>query len=256
MKIAITILLFLSFLTVPLSADVVTSFWQTEKSQHFVVYYQEAPVGFIDNLISKAENYYNSIMEELGFRRFDFWSWENRAKIYLYPNAEQFHSQTQRESWAGAVVSVNNRTIQSFVGQKDFFDSILPHEMAHIIFREFVGQRIALPLWIDEGVASSQEKSYLAARLQNAKNLVLQNDYIKFYKFFEVYKLDDVSPQLFYSQSASMIIFLMRNYGKERFLDFSRKIRDGIAWKKALFDIYHFKDTDEMEEAWKSFMLK
>jgi len=256
MKTIISIFLTLIFLITPVAAQVTSSLWQTEKSQHFIIYYQEAPTGFISELVSKAEDYYNDIVEELGFRRFDFWSWDNRAKIYLYPNADDFLKDTQRESWAGAVVTVNNRTIQSFVGQTSFFDSILPHEMAHIIFREFVGQRISLPLWIDEGVSCSQEKGYLTGRMQFAKNLVLKDSYIKFDIFSQIYKLNNVEPQVFYSQSASIIIFLIRQYGKEFFLDFSRKIRDGIPWQKALLSAYRFASLEEMETAWKNFMLK
>jgi len=256
MKIAIVIFLFLGLLIAPLSAEVITSFWKTEKSAHFIIYYQEAPAGFITELMDRAEDYYNSIVDELGFRRFDFWSWDNRAKIYLYASSEDFLYDTKRESWAGAVVSVGNRTIQSFVGQKNFFDSILPHEMTHIIFREFVGQKIVLPLWIDEGLACSQEKSYLTARLQFTKDLIAQNAYIKFDTFFEIYKISNVNPQLFYNQSASIMNFLLRQNGKEAFLDFSRKLRDGIPWKKALFSAYHFANQEEMETAWKSFVLK
>ncbi len=255
-KSILSIFLFLNFLISPVFAQVTSSLWQTEKSQHFIIYYQEVPTGFIDDLIYKAEDYYNSIVDELGFRRFDFWSWDNRAKIYLYSNADDFHKETQRASWAGAVVSVNNRTIQSFVGQQSFFDSILPHEMAHIIFREFIGQKIMLPLWIDEGVSCSQEKSYLNGRLQFAKNLVTQNNYIKFDSFFTIYNLNNVTPQLFYSQAASIINFLIQQYGKENFLDFSRKLRDGVPWKKALLSSYRFLNQEEMETAWKSFVGK
>ncbi|MDP2043780.1 MAG: hypothetical protein Q8K15_01270, partial [Candidatus Omnitrophota bacterium] len=119
--------------------EVNSSLWQTKKSQHFIIYYQEAPEDFVDELITRAEDYYNGIVDDLGFRRMDFWSWDNRAKIYLYKNADDFHNDTQYSEWAGAVVSVENRMIKTFVGQQGFFDSILPHEMTHIIFREFIG---------------------------------------------------------------------------------------------------------------------
>jgi hypothetical protein len=49
---------------------------------------------------------------------------------------------------------------------------------------------------------------------------------------------------------------LIRQYGKESFLDFSRKIRDGVHWQKALLSAFRFNDFNEMEEAWKAFMLK
>ncbi|MDD3988408.1 MAG: peptidase MA family metallohydrolase, partial [Candidatus Omnitrophica bacterium] len=130
------------------------------------------------------------------------------------------------------------------------------HEMTHIIFREFVGTKIALPLWIDEGVASSQEKSHLQGRLQFARNLIEQGKYINFDKFFQIYRIVDVQPKVFYSQSASIIVFLLDRYGKERFVEFSRKLRDGTPWDKALLGVYRFKDFGQMEDAWKDFILR
>jgi len=236
-------------------AEVTASYWQTSKSQHFIIYYQEAPAGFVDELINKAENYYNGIVDELGYRRMDFWSWDNRAKIYLYKNADDFHTDTQRSAWAGAVVSVRNRIMKTFVGQDHFFDSLLPHEMTHIIFREFIGVNTPLPLWIDEGVASSQEKSNLYARMQIAKDLVAKNQYIKLDKFSEISKPgeDTVAPDIFYSEAASLIVFLIRDKGRERFLDFSRSLRDGVDWKNALLKTYNFLTLEELEKEWKEF---
>jgi len=237
-------------------AEVTASLWQTQKSAHFIIYYQQTGGDLVNKLVDSAENYYNSIVDELGFRRFDFWSWDNRAKIYIYKNADDFRKDNQRASWAGAEVSVGKRTIKAYIGQAGFFDSVLPHEMAHIIFREFIGLKVSLPLWIDEGVASSQEKSCLSARLKIAKNLVLQDKYIRLNKLAEIYKISDVSPNDFYSQSASLISFLLRQYGQDSFLDFSRKLRDGVEWKQALFSVYRFNSFDELEHDWKGFVIR
>jgi hypothetical protein len=259
-KLFLFLVILFSFSLTSFGVEVDTSFWQTNKSQHFVIYYQEAPTGFVDELIYKSENYYNSIVDALGYRRLDFWSWDNRAKIYLYKNAGDFHVDTQRSVWTGAVVSVRSRVMKTFVGQVHFFDSLLPHEMTHIIFREFIGANTQLPLWIDEGVASSQEISNLYARMQIAKDLVARNQYIKLDNLSEVSDLEEntVSPDIFYPEAASLIVFLIREKGRDRFLDFSRALRDGgdgADWKSALLKIYNFSSLEDMEKAWKEFIL-
>ena len=249
---------FCIFLLTPASAEVTASYWQTEKSQHFIVYYQDAPSGFVSEVISKAEEYYNSIVDELGYRRFDFWSWDNRAKIYLYKNGDDFRADTQRAAWTAAVVSVSGRIIKTFVGQQYFFDSLLPHEMTHIIFREFIGERTLLPLWIDEGVASSQEKSSLNTRMQIAKDLVAKGQYVSLDKLSGLgyAEANSISHSVFYSEAASVIVFLIRTQGKDRFLDFSRRLRDGVDWRSALLKAYNFSSLQDLENAWKEFMLK
>jgi len=248
-------LFILSFLPEFARAEVSTSLWQTKKSQHFIIYYQEATDDFVNELSASAENYYNGIVDELGFRRMDFWIWDDRAKIYLFNNSADYLNDTRGLAWSGAQVSVKRRMIKTFIGQATFFDSILPHELTHIIFREFVGSKIGLPLWLDEGIACSQEKSSLISRMETAKALVKQDSYLKFDKLFEIYDSTLIVPNVFYSESASLIVFLLKKYDQDFFLDFSRKLRDGIRWKDALLNTYHFSNFEEMESAWKDFML-
>jgi len=255
MKKLFLFLVILFYFSQGLCAEVDSALWRTEKSQHFIIYYQEDS-GFVKELIIQAENYYNSIVEELGFRRFDFWSWDNRAKIYLYKDSSSYVKDTRRAAWSGAMVSVKTRTIKTFIGQNMFFDSILPHEMTHIIFREFIGDRNDLPLWLDEGIASSQEKSNLANRMDTAKNIINQNIYLKFDNFFEIRDSALIVPYTFYAESASIFIFLIEKYGSEKLLDFCRKLRDAVPWKQALLGTYHFLNFEEMEQAWKSYILK
>jgi hypothetical protein len=252
----VILLVILFFFVHSLGAQASEGLWNTEKTQHFIIYYQSAQASFIRDLAYAAERYYNSIIDELGFRRMDFWSWDNRAKIYIYNGFEDYKKEADRKDWSGAVVFVDTRTIKSFLGQFDFFDSILPHEMTHIIFREFVGREAILPLCIDEGVASSQEKGHLHERLSLIKKLILQGKYMHFDKLFNIYQAKGISPQEFYAQSASLVVFLIKQYGRERFVDFSRKLRDGMLWDKALLSVYKFKSFADMENEWKDFILR
>lgn len=231
-----------------------SSFWQTKKSQHFIVYYQDAPDDYVGSLIYKAEDYYNDIVEDLGYRRFDFWTWDNRVKIYLFDNSADYLKDTGRQEWSGAMVHIKKHIIKTFINQEDFFESILPHEMTHIIFREFVGIKAALPLWLDEGVACSQEKTRLNQRLQFAKNLIKSNIYIPLNKLSEIKDYTLVAPEIFYAQSASLVVYLFEKYGPGNFLDFSRRLKENEPWKEALKDTYRFSDLTDMEKKWKAFI--
>lgn len=238
----------------PSYAGISSSLWQTDKSPHFIVNYQYAPSGYIPELIGRAEKYYNSIIEELGYRRFDFWSWDKRAKVYLYKEGADYLKNTNCTNWSGASVNVKDRIIKTFIGQKGFFDSILPHEMAHIIFREFIGSKTGLPLWIEEGVACSQETSVLHERLRIIKELLSQGSYIKINKLSSMQDCSLIGPEVFYSQSASLVVFLLKQYGSDRFLDFSRQVRDGVKWQEALLKSYKFESLNEFENRWKEFV--
>ena len=76
-----------------------------------------------------------------------------------------------------------------------------------------------LPLWLDEAVAVLQEKErerYLAA----ARKLLKQGSYIPLGKLSKIRNYEQVSPLLFYSQSASIIDLLLEKFGRENFIIF------------------------------------
>ena len=245
-----------SFLS-PAFAEVRASLWQNKKSQHFIIYYQTAPLDYVDNLIDQAEKYYNDIVDELGFRRFDFWTWDKRAKIYLYGSSEEYLNDTGRVAWSGAMVNIKKRTIKTFINQENFMQSILPHEMAHIIFREFIGLNVRLPLWLDEGVACSQEKVNLSERLQFAKHLVKSKMHIPIKRLSEISDYNLVVPKVFYAEAASLVVFLLEGFGQEKFLDFSRRLRDdNEGWRETLLGAYRFSDIEDFQAQWYAYIEK
>ena len=64
--------------------------WKEEKGDHFIIYYQENK-SFAKEVLRKAEMYYKQVSSDLGHSRYlNFWQWENRVKIYIYPTREEF----------------------------------------------------------------------------------------------------------------------------------------------------------------------
>ena len=59
--------------------------------------------------------------------------------------------------------------------------------MTHIIFVRFISLKRQLPLWLDEGIACSQETTALVSRLGLARNLIQQDSYLKFNKLFDIH---------------------------------------------------------------------
>ena len=101
--------------------------WQERKGNHFIVYYKNAPLDFIKSVEEMAEYYYEEITRNMGFTRYKGWTWDERAKIYIYDNAEDFQQVGEYAMWAEGVVSSRQRVIRSFPAAHGFFDSTLPH---------------------------------------------------------------------------------------------------------------------------------
>lgn len=232
--------------------------WQARRSSHFIVYYKEAPEDFIENVIDAAEDYYNSITNDLGFTRYDAWGWDERAKIYIYNDKQEFINATTQPSWAGGSAHIKEKKISTFILEAGFFDSMLPHELGHIIFREFVGERDDLPRWLEEGVASYSEKS---RRFTAGKIVKLAIENKKFIPLTELSKInlsalqDKESVDLFYAESASLVYFLLTKFNRYNFIDFCNALKRGESFDTALHRGYpRFDNLADLDKQWQRYL--
>ncbi len=233
--------------------------WEAYKSTHFIIYYQKAPENFVYKVSSAAEEYYDKIAEALGFTRYNFWLWDNRAKIYIYDNAKDYQEGTKQPAWSAGIANPQEKTIYSFAFSQEFFDHILPHEMGHIIFRELVGfNNPAVPLWLEEGIASFQEKKKSTSVDFIIAQAVKNNSLLDITKIdsYNLKNMPQDKAMLFYAQSISMMNYLIREYGKENFNLFCQKLRDKRSLQQALAIIYPFSKAEELQEEWKQHLKK
>jgi hypothetical protein len=255
MKHAIISVFFIFLLSGDCFAETDASVWNIEKSDHFIVYYQDIPQQYVDKLIEKAEYFYNSIVDALGFTRFDnFWTWDDRCKIYIYPSQEEYQKNTGLPRWSEASVNVRDKIINTYFQEEDFYESLLPHELGHVVFRQYVGVNIQLPLWLDEGVACMQEGSK-SRRLALARKLLGSHSFIPLDQLMgkggRMSFRDIIAPGPFYAESLSLVDFLLTEYGKEKFVDYCRELKDNKKnWLESLLINYDFKDVPDMNAKW------
>lgn len=228
--------------------------WHIEKSTHFIVYYKDADERFVRDTIDKAEEYYKSIADNLGFTRYDFWLWEKRAKIYIYNDAADYQAKTGKPSWSGGSAYVTEKVIETYPLRQGFFQSTLPHELGHIIFREFVGFQGNAPLWLDEGVAMYQEKVKRTDIKGKLLTAIEQNKLIPLNKLSEIniiFANDPELVELYYIEALSAVTFLMAQFGKGNFVELCNAIKERKSFDEAINDAYRvFKNLEDLNKAW------
>ena len=230
-------------------------FWSEHKSDHFIVYYHPTiPSQYIKDFTRKCERYYDLVAERLGFNRFDFWLFDDRAKIFIYRTQEEYIEYTGRSEWSVGSVHVKKRRINTFRFHEDFFNVVLPHELAHIVLREFIGLKVKAPLWFDEGVASCNEKNSYVKYLMFAKGLIGEGMYMKIQDLENLNAKKIVFPSIFYSTSASLIIFLMEEYKKGKFVELCKDLKEGKDFYEAMDEVYEIKDAEDLNEKFLTFL--
>lgn len=250
---------FLLFLFFPVVALAAKGDWQLLKSTHFFIYYKNAPQSTVDRLAQAAESCYNNITDELGFNRFNFWTWDNRARIYIFDTQQDYRKDTGAPDWSAGQAVVANKLIKTFATASGFLNNILPHELAHIIFREMVGfNNPAVPLWLEEGVASYQGeniysvKAKLADKIRNGSFIPLSE-----LSRLGLSKSDDKTrAALFYAEAYSLVKYLISEFGRDRFVFFCQSLRDSRNLAAALSKAYSFSSMTDFQEGWKAYILR
>lgn len=255
--------------------------WKELKGAHFIVYFT-GEESFARDVLNSAEKYYTRIAGELGYARYQgFWLWEKRCKIYIYPDHASFLKETGQSGWAHGMADYKAKTIFSYVWHEGFLDSLLPHEIAHLIFRDFIGFKGEVPLWLDEGVAQWEEEAKrpqmkaMAKEYYEQEGLLTVKDMmrldIRMLKDKEgvhvraaltrdgsagaVFLSTDNLVTTYYLQAVSMVGFLIEKYGGESFTAFCRELRDGENLSDALKSAYTtISSIEDFEKRWKEYL--
>jgi hypothetical protein len=233
--------------------------WQVVKAEHFIVYYKSTQ-AFAEKVAHAAEEDYQRIMNDLGFaKRDDFWLWKNRVSIYVCRTRDEFMAATGAPKWAAGKSVYKKKEIVTFGDSSGFLGSVLPHEITHLVFRDFVGFEGDVPLWLNEGVAQWEESSKREASTRLTKGLLNQNRLMSLEQLtrLDIRKVDDSGKAVeFYAQAASLVGYLIREHGSERFRKLCGQLRDG----KDLNDALRFTYSDtvpsmkELESAWRKYL--
>ena len=232
--------------------------WKESKSLHFIIYYKEAPGDFVKSVEEESERYYDEIAKNLGFTRYEGWLWDDRAKIYIYDNGDDYVQSGRQAGWSHGVASVEQKVIRTYPAAHGFFDSTLPHELGHIIFREFVGFKAQVPLWFEEGIAMYQEKARRWGVHQTVKKALEAGTFISLPDLTSTRLSADSDPlmvQLFYDESASVVQYLINDLGEYRFASFCRELEKGGPFEWTLQSVYYrFKNMEDLNKAWVEFL--
>lgn len=256
MKKSVIFLFFFTVLSVHLYADE----WKEYKKEHFIILYKNAPIDFVKEVERTAETYYQEITRNLGFIRYKGWTWDERAKIYIYNDSDDYVGDGRQMGWSHGAASPKSKIIRTFPSAHGFFDSTLPHELGHLIFREFIGFQASVPAWFEEGIAMFQEKAKRWGADQDVIKAVKQGKFIPLDELSLIHlssQSDQELVNLFYAESASAVHFFISEYGLNRFVQLCRKLQEGGTFELALSEVYvRFKDVQDLNKAWVIYLSK
>jgi hypothetical protein len=254
----------LLFLSAGVSHSAIESgMWHVTKGKHFVVHTQLDDPYLSRDVLHAAEAYYDRVASRLGYFNRDSWTWEKRCSIYLFRDKQSYLAGTGLPAWSNAATRYEpEKVIQAYVGYPTFLTVELPHEIAHLVFREYVGpDNGEVPLWLDEGVALLHEEGSRTSLLETfMRKKLASGEWIRLTDLLKVsegtelasWKSQGPSVSLFYAEAYSLVKFLVSSYGERRFVEFLRRLKQEESLEEALEGTYGrpFRDLSHLEREW------
>lgn len=240
--------------------DGVTKDWPRLEGKHFIVIYaQGVPTEYINRVLIRSEELYDRISNRLGFSKYtEYWTWENRAKIIIFPNAETYVEQTGQPAWSQGLATSHSqvfggRVIASYFGREDLLTSILPHEIGHLMLHDFM-KNTPIPVFFDEGVAQLEEGREAENEMIMAQ-LAHTNQHIPLSVLVNLRPtsaFDQRAVSIFYAESLYIVDFLIKTYGSDKFVQLCRLMRDRFSFEEAVKKFYYplVSSIDDLERLW------
>jgi hypothetical protein len=174
--------------------------------------------------------------------------------LYVYPNYDDMKEAILYEpSWTGGMAFPEyNIFIMGISGSDaDWDQNTVIHELTHILVGHLTFSCLGdVPTWLNEGLAMFSEGK-LDSTSQSQLDQAIRDDTLLTVRSLNggFSELSD-KANLSYSQSHSIVNFLIKTYGQEKMTQLLKSLRDAKTIDEALLGIYGF-DSDGLEDAWR-----
>jgi hypothetical protein len=174
--------------------------------------------------------------------------------LYVYPNYDDMREAILYEpSWTGGMAFPEYNIFIMGISEADstWDQNTVIHELTHILVGHLTFSCLGdVPTWLNEGLAMYSEGS-LSPDSQSQLDQAISTDTLLTVRSLNggFSELSD-KANLSYSQSYSLVNFLIQTYGQEKLTSLLTALRDAKTIDNALLETYGF-DSDGLEDAWR-----
>jgi len=239
--------------------------YHVESSEHFVVRTRNAKLAKL--LVAEAE----SSLERIRVLLLGEQAYPHAVNVYVWVDHDDFirHAKDAPE-WSGASFTfsvsdgVTTRRIDLTQRDEDgrfasiMLDSVLPHELCHLVMREFFGDA-ACPLVLNEGLAMMAEWQVDNDRILLAAAAVTGERGISLDELLVLHRENLSDPAVFYAEAFSFVSFLRARLTAEQFRSFLDNVKGGCGIGESLQRALYVPQSDEfmpaLNAAWEDYAV-
>jgi hypothetical protein len=175
--------------------------------------------------------------------------------LYIYADTSDMQEAMLYEpSWTGgrAYSDYNIVVIGISENDLDWGRDAMVHELTHILVGHLTFSCLGgVPTWLNEGLAMFSEGELDANSQQQLDDAIRDDTLLSLRSMSAGFAELPEKVNLSYSQSYSVVNFLIQFYGQEKMTSLLTLLRDGTAIDDALQQTYGFNNTEGLEDQWR-----
>lgn len=181
---------------------------------------------------------------------------EDDIQLFIYgSSADMRQAVLYIQDWAGGVAFSGYNIILIGVPPAiadTWGVTTVRHELAHLVIGRFAQSCLggSRPTWLDEGLAVYSEGEPGSETLTDIQEAVDANTFYPVRSLNGAFPSHDSNARLAYSQSYSLVNFLLETYGPQKMQELLLTLAAAEAYDAALEQVYGF-NADGLETAWR-----
>jgi len=181
---------------------------------------------------------------------------ESEVQFFIYGDSDDMRQAVLYiQEWAGGVAFTEYNVILIGVPPDiaaDWGRDTIQHELAHLVVAQFGRSCLggSRPTWLDEGLAVVAQGEPAEAVQQDIEAGIENNSFEPLRSLNGAFSSHGPSAGIAYSQSYSVVNFLLEAYGQKRMQELLLTLAQGLTYDAALEQVYGF-NVDGLELAWR-----
>ena len=209
--------------------------WQQRVDGSLRVHWYEGDEAFGDALLDAARRSLSAVNDLFPVQL------DSPIDVYVYASTEDLKNALflGGEEWQGGHANprlgVALLAITPGPGQSIEMETLIPHELAHVLLYRSVGDGYsALPIWLKEGIASSAELYPNPDNEQALINASQKSSLMPIADLCDAFPLDASRAFLAYAEAQSFVRFLRDTYGTPSLFQLASAYADGLGCEQGV----------------------
>lgn len=222
--------------------------WKTITADKLNLHWYSGEQSFADDLLNAAKKGLNFNETRSGITA------DTPIDLYIYANTNDLKDAVLYEpSWTGGQAFSDHDIVIIGIAQSDLDwgrDAIV-HELTHVLVGHLTFSCLGgVPTWLNEGLAVYSEGDLDPSSQRQLDNAIRDDTLLTVRSLSAGFSEVASKAFLSYSQSYSIVNFLIETYGQNKMTELLTYLRDGSTIDDALLTTYGF-DVEGLDNAWR-----